>query len=341
MSRSMTPVCAALALGLLSSTVLAQGLSMAEFEARRRELRERYIAATTPAEKAAIVAELEALGLAAPEAEQDRPARITATRLNIRNGAGTNHGVDFQLEKGDEVRIVGRQGDWVVVEHEENGQVRTGWAHSKFVEPVDPDAPAPDEPGPQDLVDAANRLVDDYADFYGVQDPWKNLDPNHALPANVRLGGLKGRWKCNLFGGNALYLAGFDPPYYGNRGKGEYPNANQWYKFSDKYASRYGNKVHFEMVAELDVQSLSGEARRQAIADLLARAEPGDFIMVDHLGDGVSDGGHTRLVTANDGSGTVSSAMASYDSALVRAEGVDAYMNEETIWVLRPNRPRP
>ena len=65
-----------------------------------------------------------------------------------------------------------------------------------------------------------------------------------------RLGGLaqsdrnpNGVWKCNLFGGNALYVAGFEPPYYGNRGKGEYPNANQFYTFSDvPYGFGFGSR---------------------------------------------------------------------------------------------------
>ncbi len=198
-------------------------------------------------------------------------------------------------------------------------------------------------PGPQSIVDAANKLIDEHAEHYGVDDPWWNLDPNHALPANVRIGGLRGRWKCNLFGGNALWLAGFDPPRYGNTGKGDYPHANQWYKWSDKYAKKYGNKVHFQMVAEVAPESLPEADRAAAVLAVLKQAQPGDFIMVDHPGPGVSDGGHTRIVVSNEigeGEGTVTSAMASEASALTRAEGVDAFTGEERIWILRPNKPR-
>ncbi|MBI4616709.1 MAG: hypothetical protein HY720_24065 [Planctomycetes bacterium] len=198
----------------------------------------------------------------------------------------------------------------------------------------------PKTPGPEDIVAAAKKLVDERGENYGVDDPWWNVDPRHALPAGKRIGGLKGRWKCNLFGGNVLAQAGFEPPYYGNKGKGEYPNANQWFKWSDKYASKYGNKSHFNLVGELDVESLEGDARRKAIAELLKQAKPGDFIVVDHLGSAVSDGGHVRVVVENkigEGEGTVACAQASYTSALVKNETVDSFTGEEKVWILRPN----
>jgi len=198
---------------------------------------------------------------------------------------------------------------------------------------------------PQAMADSAKNLVKDRANYFGVDQPWMNSDPNHALPANVRLGGLKGKWKCNLFGGNAMYNAGFEPPYYGNKGKGEYPNANQMYKWSDKYAGRYGNKTHFEMRGELDVSKLSGDEKRKKVAELLSKAEPGDMVIVDHMGDDVADGGHVRVVTGNntikpDGSGTLDAAQASHARAEIQQEGVSDFTGEEKIWILRPNRPR-
>mgnify|MGYP000423383437 CR=1 FL=1 len=45
----------------------------------------------------------------------------------------------------------------------------------------------------QAMADSAKNLVKDRANYFGVQQPWMNSDPNHALPANVRLGGLKGK----------------------------------------------------------------------------------------------------------------------------------------------------
>jgi hypothetical protein len=194
------------------------------------------------------------------------------------------------------------------------------------------------------MADAAKALVEKRGENYGVSDPWFNVDGRHALPANVPLGGMKGKWKCNLFAGNTMAAAGFEPPYYGNRGRGEYPNANQLYKWSDQYAAQFGNKGHerFELRGELDPQALQGADREAAIRALLEKAEPGDMIIVDHMGGDVADGGHCRVVVKNDlaSGGNLENAQASFDSALVRSEGVPAFMGEEHIWILRPNKPR-
>jgi hypothetical protein len=204
--------------------------------------------------------------------------------------------------------------------------------------PTSPKAPSLK---PAAVAKSAQMLVDKYAENYGVSDPWYNVDPNHALPANVRLGGLKGAWKCNLYGGNAMRAAGFEPPYYGNRGKGEYPNANQFFKWSDKYAAKYGNKVHFKMVAEVGIEELSAEERKAKIIEVLKTIQPGDLVMVDHLGQGVADGGHTRVATSayDSDSQTFEAGMASFSAAEVKTVGVSSFTGEETLWVLRPNRP--
>ena len=199
-------------------------------------------------------------------------------------------------------------------------------------------APALD---PASVGKAAEMLVDKHGDNYGVQDAWYNIDPNHALPANVSLGGLKGRWKCNLFGGNAMTAAGFEPPYYGNRGKGEYPNANQFFKWSDKYAEKYGNKSHFKMVSELAVEGMEPEVARAKILEFMKTIEPGDLVMTDHRGGDVSDGGHTRVATTafDPETMTFEAAQASSDAGRIKTTGVGAFAGEEHIWVLRPNRP--
>ncbi len=196
-----------------------------------------------------------------------------------------------------------------------------------------------------DVAKAADDLVSNYAQNYGVDDPWFNLDPKHALPANVRLGGLKGRWKCNLFAGNVMAKAGFEPPYYGNRGSGEYPNANQFFKWSDKYAGQYGNKEHFKLKAEvLNVDQMSSDEKKTAIMELLKKAEPGDFIFVDHRGADVSDGGHCRVVTENtlddQGNGAVKCAQASHGQAEVQDEKVFDFTGEEHIWLMKATKPR-
>lgn len=201
--------------------------------------------------------------------------------------------------------------------------------------------------GAKRMAVAADFLVREHGDNYGVDQAWFNLDPNHALPANVRLGGLKGKWKCNLFACNTMYKAGFEPPYYGNRGRGEYPNANQLFKWSDKYARRYGNKSHFDLGGELKIEAtekaLGRDRAKVALGKLLATAKPGDMLIVDHRGDDVADGGHCRVVIDNkmkpDGTGYIACAQASRDSGKVRNEQISRFTGEETLWILRPNRP--
>jgi hypothetical protein len=193
---------------------------------------------------------------------------------------------------------------------------------------------------PQDLAAAAKELcVGATAVNYGVPSPWINLDPNHAVPVERPFNFLAGKWKCNLFGGNVLRKGGFEPPYYGNQGRGEYPNANQWFKWSDKYAPQHNNKIHFQLIAEVDVDSMQGEALREAIGNLLAKAQPGDFLMADHVGTQVADGGHTRVAVANrfHTNGIVSFAQASFDRAEIQDEGITDLEFEEHIWLLRPN----
>ena len=203
--------------------------------------------------------------------------------------------------------------------------------------PTTPKAPSLD---PSAVAKSAQMLVDKYGENYGVSDAWYNIDPNHALPPNVPLGGLKGAWKCNLYGGNAMRAAGFEPPYYGNGGQGGDPNANQFYKWSDKYAGKYGNKVHFKMVAEVGIEELSAEERKAKIIDVLKNIQPGDLIMVDHLGEGVADGGHTRVATSafDRETETFEAGMASFAAAEVKTVGVGNFTGEETLWVIRPNR---
>jgi hypothetical protein len=206
-------------------------------------------------------------------------------------------------------------------------------------------------PGADTMLAGAAQLIRERKDNYGTHQPWFNVDPNHALPANVSLGGLakndrnpNGVWKCNLFGGNAMYAGGFEPPYYNNRGKGEYPNANQFYKFSDKYASQYGNKVHFKMVDEVRLDGLDHAEKEKRLIEVLKNAQPGDLLMVDHMGTDVSDGGHTRVVMANDlqadGTGQIHSAQATMTEGAIRGEGLSSFTGEEHVWILRPNRPR-
>jgi hypothetical protein len=205
------------------------------------------------------------------------------------------------------------------------------------------DVPGIINPTAKDLVNAAKELsTGDIAKYYGVPHPWINLDPKHNVPTDKSFDFLTNRWKCNLFGGNVLRKGGYEPPYYqdnSNDGKGEYPNANQWFKWTDKYAARNNNPIRFQLIDEITVSAIPQAQLNRRIQELLAKVKPGDFLMVDHQGSGVQDGGHTRVAVGNDfsTSGTISFAQASYDSSLIRQENADNLMYEESIWLMRPN----
>jgi hypothetical protein len=192
---------------------------------------------------------------------------------------------------------------------------------------------------PQDIVRAAIELCTEPVAFhYGVAQPWVNIDPSHAVFTDRPFDFLAGRWKCNLFGGNVLRKGGYEPPFYKNQGKGEYPNANQWFKWSDKYAAAAGNKVHFQWIAELAPEKIPEVEREEAIADFLNQVQPGDFVMADHPGAGVQDGGHTRVAVSGLENGRVAFAQAQFAQAIVKQEDSNGLFNEEVIWLLRPNR---
>jgi peptidoglycan hydrolase-like protein with peptidoglycan-binding domain len=234
------------------------------------------------------------------------------------------------------------------------------------VKPATPDA----------VVSVARNLAEgERAKNYGTVNPWKNTDPNHAAPVDVSMGGLKDRWKCNLFGGNTLAAAGFEPPYYGNRGKGEYPVAEDWHKWSKPtpeaqaraqaegrtipdYAGKSRNQSRFDLQDEVQIkqmdpvstdpstpvtpeaQQAADTAKRQRIQEFLDRVQPGDVVTADHVGKG-SDGGHVRVCVGRDPVTNLPLfAQAKSDQARVVAEGPDAFMREEAIYILRPNTPR-
>ncbi len=194
---------------------------------------------------------------------------------------------------------------------------------------------------PQDLVRAAIELSTPPVSLsYGVEQPWINIDPSHNVPPDRPFDFLAGRWKCNLFGGNVLRKGGYEPPFFGNQGKGEYPNANQWFKWSDRESARFGNRVHFEWIDEVAVAALPEEERMGAIARLWSKVQPGDFVMADHVGSEIQDGGHTRVATAShfDEDGTIDFAQAHFEQAVIEREAPDQVFFEETLWLLRPNR---
>ena len=213
----------------------------------------------------------------------------------------------------------------------------------------------------QAMVDAARVLATgERAANYGTVNAWRNIDPNHAARVDVRMGGLVDRWKCNLFGGNAMAAAGFEPPYYGNRRTGEYPVAEQWHLWATPsaehrtraraagetvvdHARTARNPSRFDLMDEVRPTEIGDPAaRRQRIEELLSRVQPGDVVTVDHPGAAGSDGGHVRVCVGKDENGRPLFAQAQQDTARVKAEGFsDAnWETRDAIYILRPNTPR-
>jgi hypothetical protein len=195
---------------------------------------------------------------------------------------------------------------------------------------------------------------------YGTVNPWRNIDPNHAIGVDRVMASLTNRWKCNLFGGNALAAAGFEPPRYGNRNRGEYPVAESWHhwstptaEFRDRarqdgevvvdHARRTGTRSRFDLADEVRPTAIHDPAARRArVEALLARVQPGDVVTVDHPGPPGSDGGHVRICVGRDEQGRPLFAQASQMSAEVRAEAIDDanWLTRDGIYILRPNTPR-
>lgn len=204
-------------------------------------------------------------------------------------------------------------------------------------------------PGPKEVVKAAQHLVDRYGENYGVGDAWYSIDPNHAMGTGEKTG-LRGRWKCNLFACQTLVQAGFEPPYYGDGGRGNYPIANELYKWSRSstgganHSRDWGTKPHFDLIGEANVEQMAPENRERYLGLLLSQAEPGDLIIVDHVGSDGADGGHCRVVIDNAdwdrGNGHIQCAQASYERGEVQDERISEFTKEERVWILRPNRPQ-
>lgn len=188
---------------------------------------------------------------------------------------------------------------------------------------------------------AALDLVASSKQYYGVDAEWKS--PNPGIPGNANPGSTAfpdsaGRWKCNLFGGDALYKAGFVPPTYAGNGRGWYSVAVDFHNFTT------GTKPIFKGLGSIDLNGITDEGKKaDAVNKLLAQAQPGDFIMVTHQGGaGRADGGHTRVVVGTDfaNNGTVTCAQASFNEAVVRVHNVNNFTGEQAMYLLRPVRQR-
>ncbi|MEW5738471.1 MAG: peptidoglycan-binding domain-containing protein [Myxococcota bacterium] len=186
-------------------------------------------------------------------------------------------------------------------------------------------------PDGERIAQAARQLIAERAESYGVQGTWRS--PNPAVPGNRVPNetniGATGRWKCNLFGMDALYAGGARTPHYGG---GNYPIANEIPNFSR------GPNAPLIKLGEVWTGRGTPEEARAKIEALMAIARPGDVIIVNHPGTETADGGHTRIVVANNMAtdGTVDCAQAGSDKAHIRAESLSSFTGEEAFYLLRP-----
>ncbi len=191
----------------------------------------------------------------------------------------------------------------------------------------------------QAIVDAALDRIAKFGANYGVAGAWKCPNPN--MPGNRRpdvteYSAMQGKWKCNLFANDCLYQAGFMPATYSRDGKGWYPIA------VDLVTLASGPNRVFDAQGNLSLNSMTPEQKRSEVEALLKRAQPGDLLIVNHQGPDQADGGHCRVIVANDmdKDGTVACAQASFDAAVVKHEGVGSFTGEEVVHLLRPCRLR-
>jgi len=172
--------------------------------------------------------------------------------------------------------------------------------------------------GGAQVVAAAKARAEMFGNHYGVPSKLFSPNPNLAFnnnPDRSGVGGTVNQWKCNQFGGDVLYQAGFEPPMYSK--PGYYVIAEEWPNYA-----RGPNRC-FDLITDM------------------SQARPGDIVIADHPGEGAATG-HVRVLTseiADDGS--FSSISAHYDAAYESAENfLSLKSQEEAMYILRPVRVR-
>lgn len=178
------------------------------------------------------------------------------------------------------------------------------------------------------IAQAARDLITARAADYGVAGTWKSPNPN--VPGNTTPGrtplGATNRWKCNLFGMDALYAGGAKTPHYPG---GFYPIAIE--------IPNYSRGADAPLIKLGEVWTRDADAQTRIDA-LLKIARPGDVIIVNHPGTDTADGGHTRIVVANSygTTGTVDCAQAGSAEAHIVGERLSSFTGEEAFYLLRP-----
>jgi peptidoglycan hydrolase-like protein with peptidoglycan-binding domain len=183
------------------------------------------------------------------------------------------------------------------------------------------------------IAQAARDLVATRAEDYGVPGVWKSPNPSvpgNKVPLTTPLGA-KDRWKCNLFGMDALYNGGAKPAQYPG---GSYPIAIE--------IPSYSKGPNAPLIKMGEVWPSKDSNAQAKIDALLKTARPGDVIIVKHPGDNKADGGHTRIVVGNNyaADGTVDCAQAGDPAAHIRGETIDSFTGEDAFYLLRPAQTR-
>lgn len=195
-----------------------------------------------------------------------------------------------------------------------------------------------DRSGPSgaSIVAAAEDRIARFGKDYGVPGTWHS--PNPRIPGNTRpdktlFGGTRGSWKCNLYGLDVLYQAGFAVPHYES---GWYPIATEIPAFAR------GKNRFFDMIVEAKLEGVPHDQKRRLVENIMRGCRPGDLLMANHMGADISDGGHTRVVVANNflENGTIDCAQARQDAAKVLTHSWTDLSGEEALFLLRPSVPR-
>jgi len=185
-------------------------------------------------------------------------------------------------------------------------------------------------PSGDKIAQAARDLVATRGPEYGIAPPWHSPNPNlpgNKVPDHSNLGA-SNHWKCNLFGMDALFAGGAKPPQYPS---GAYPIAIEIPNYSK------GPNAPLIKMGEVWPGKGDADANRAKIDALLKVARPGDLLIVKHPGTDTADGGHTRVVVANNYAkdGTVDCAQAGSDAAHIEGETINTFTGEDAVYLLR------
>lgn len=148
-------------------------------------------------------------------------------------------------------------------------------------------------------------------------------------------------WKCNVFCGAVLSLAGLPVPTFQAGTYRHFPRAE---RFAEALVRRPG----WQLVAHLDHRDPSDLERARAgrvqdaqIRELLASVRAGDLLFVDHPGPPGDDGGHARICVQpakrgeRDPAPTFAQALS--DAARLRSDGMSVLSGgrESQLWLVR------